>query len=587
MKKILLAVSVLFLSHIMFAQDLDTPVIPKENKDTSALLKVAKTELGREFIALNQEKTKPYYISYYITENMTNRIAASFGKIITNTATHTRNLDVDLRVGSYNLDNSHLIRGNANIDANIGSGALPLDNDEAGLRSAMWLITDRTYRSAIEKYEKILTNQTVKVAAEDTSDDFSKELPTIYKEQLKERRYYNELTRIFFPDNIFPIDTMKWARVCRDLSALFVPHQWLLQGQVTFSTEVTNRTFINTEGTEISYPATYVRMMVQAQTKADDGMLLPLYKSYFAFNTKDIPDIDSIKKDINKMIELLSKLRTAPMATTFSGPAILRGEAAGVFFHEIFGHRVEGFREKDPDASNTFKQMIGKKILPDFMDVVFDPSIKNTSTGENLAGYYLYDDEGVLGQKVVSVKNGIFEKFLMSRCPIEGFPNSNGHGRKSQGRAAVTRQSNLMVVAHKTVPQAQMRQMLIEEAKKQGQEYGLLFVTVEGGFTFTDRYIPNAFNVMPLVVYKIFVDGRPDELVRGIDLIGTPLNTFSNITAAADDLGIFNGVCGAESGWVPVSASSPSLLVSKIEVQKKSKSQSKQPILPSPLESSK
>ena len=83
-------------------------------------------------------------------------------------------------------------------------------------------------------------------------------------------------------------------------------------------------------------------------------------------------------------------------------------------------------------------------------------------------------------------------------------------------------------------------------------------------------------------MYKIFADGRPDELVRGVDLIGTPLTTFNNIVAAADDLGIFNGVCGAESGGVPVSASAPSILVSAIEVQKKQKSQAKPPLLSDP-----
>ncbi|MCX6147194.1 MAG: hypothetical protein NTW25_08085 [Candidatus Kapabacteria bacterium] len=111
----------------------------------------------------------------------------------------------------------------------------------------------------------------------------------------------------------------------------------------------------------------------------------------------------------------------------------------------------------------------------------------------------------------------------------------------------------------------------------------MYFVTVQGGFTFTSRTIPNAFNVTPLVVYKIFADGRADELVRGVDLIGTPLSTFANIIESADDLGVFNGVCGAESGGVYVAACSPSLLVSTIEVQKKKKSQAKPPILNSPV----
>jgi len=80
----------------------------------------------------------------------------------------------------------------------------------------------------------------------------------------------------------------------------------------------------------------------------------------------------------------------------------------------------------------------------------------------------------------------------------------------------------------------------------------------------------------------VFADGRPDEIVRGVDLIGTPLTTFSNIIKAGGEIGTFNGICGAESGGVPVSASSKSLLVSLIEVQRKQKSQAKLPILNAP-----
>jgi len=171
----------------------------------------------------------------------------------------------------------------------------------------------------------------------------------------------------------------------------------------------------------------------------------------------------------------------------------------------------------------------------------------------------------------------------MSRSPIENFITSNGHGRKQAGYKSVSRQSNLLVQAKKQVPFDSLKTLLREECKKQNKEYGLYFVEISGGFTFTNRTIPNAFNVQPLVVYKIYADGREDELVRGVDLIGTPLTTFNNIVVAANDLGIFNGVCGAESGGVPVSASSPSLFVSTIEVQKKQKSQAKPPLLPSPL----
>ena len=200
----------------------------------------------------------------------------------------------------------------------------------------------------------------------------------------------------------------------------------------------------------------------------------------------------------------------------------------------------------------------------------------------DLNGFYQFDDEGVKAQKVPLVENGILRNFLMSRSPIVGFPASNGHGRASPGFSPVSRQGNLMVQAAKTVTKAQLRQMLIAEIKQQGKKFGLFFEDISGGFTNTTRYSPQAFQVTPVMVYKVYADGRPDELVRGVDLIGTPLTSFSKIIAADDKPEIFNGFCGAESGFIPVSAISPSILISQIEVQKRAKGNDILPILPPP-----
>ena len=184
-------------------------------------------------------------------------------------------------------------------------------------------------------------------------------------------------------------------------------------------------------------------------------------------------------------------------------------------------------------------------------------------------------------RRVDVVKNGVFESFLMSRSPIAGFDHSNGHGRSQPGFRAIARQSNLVVATSKSASHDELKKMLIEQIRQQNNPFGLMFDDIEGGFTITQRFIPNAFNVIPVMVYRVYPDGR-EELVRGVDLIGTPLTVFSKILAADDDVQTFNGVCGAESGWVPVSASSPDILISQIEVQKKEKSQERAPILPAP-----
>ena len=293
-----------------------------------------------------------------------------------------------------------------------------------------------------------------------------------------------------------------------------------------------------------------------------------------------MPDNATMIAGVKDMIERLKALEKAPVADPYTGPAILSGPASGVFFHEIFGHRIEGHRLKG--GGETFKKMVGEEVLPKEFQVYCDPTMRDYH-GVKLNGFYLYDDQGVKARRVDVVKDGVLREFLMSRVPLDGFPQSNGHGRTSGGGDPVSRQSNLVVETTAPYTEADLRQMLLEEAKKQGKEYGYYFRTVTSGFTLTgEGGSLNSFNVTPLEVYRVFVDGRPDELVRGVDLIGTPLSMFSNIKAGGDTPSTFTGECGAESGWVPVTASSPMIFCTKIETQRREKSKDLPPILPAP-----
>ena len=144
------------------------------------------------------------------------------------------------------------------------------------------------------------------------------------------------------------------------------------------------------------------------------------------------------------------------------------------------------------------------------------------------------------------------------------------------------RQGNLIVNSSKTVSDAELRTMLIAEAKKQGKAYGLYFEDISSGFAVTTRSSPQAFQVIPLVVYRIYVDGRPDELVRGVSIVGTPQTALKSILATDDKQEVFNGICGAESGSIPVSAVAPAMLVSQIETQRQAQGTARPPILPPP-----
>ncbi|MBU3698716.1 MAG: hypothetical protein FGM33_01715 [Candidatus Kapabacteria bacterium] len=530
------------------------------------VLRAMKAELDRTMTGLGAKQPAPYFLSYAVAEVNTTVITASMGGIDASTTQRSRILDVDLRVGSHEMDNTRSIRG---VAFEMGRGTrgveMPSGDDERSLRSIIWSATDKAYRSAAERYGKVLTNRQVKVREEDSSADLSRE---------------KAIVSIAQPTS-FEFDTAMWRDRVRYLSSLCAGREHILTGRVTFQADLLVKYFVNSEGTMIVSSEPIVKMFLYVKSKADDGMSLPLFESYSAYGADRLPSRQQMERDMRRLIDLCVKLRTAPLMETYSGPAILSGRSAGVFFHEIFGHRVEGHRQKDVNSSQTFKNFLGKKILPSFINVVFDPTKKELN-GIDIVGAYEFDDEGMPGKRVVAVEQGVFKSFLMSRAPIQDFPVSNGHGRRQPGLKTVSRQSNLIVEATERVSLDSLRNALRSECRKQNKEFGLLFEDIQGGFTFTGRTVPNAFNVQPLVVYKIFADGRADELVRGVDLIGTPLTTFNNIVAAADDIGIFNGVCGAESGGVPVSASSPSLLVSMIEVQKKQKSQAKPPLLQDP-----
>lgn len=539
-----------------------------QSQELPVRIKVMKEELFRNFEALQKEKTPPYYMSYSIDEVQTQAVNGSFGTILARNEDKSAILRISVRTGSYHLDNNHeLRRGSSASLLGRMSGAMraPLGDSPEALRRLLWRETDGIYRNAVDTLSRVKSEQSMNVAEEDTSDDFSKIEPHTSLEKPLEIR----------------VDLDKWAGRIRKFTGLFKDYPFIFDCSGAFQSEVRHKFLVDTEGTIVSSPVNYMRLQISALVKADDGMELPLYQSYFGYKESDFPSEAQIIGDIKSMIEALGKLRTSSLVDPYTGPAILSGKASGVFFHEILGHRLEGHRLKSESEGQTFKKKVGSQVLPEFISVTFDPTIKELN-GVALSGAYRFDDEGVKAEKVASIQNGVLKNFLMSRAPAENYPRSNGHGRAQPGQKPVSRQSNLIVESKKMLQDDALRRALIDECKKQNKPFGLLFTEISGGSTITGRSSANSFNVIPLAVYKVYADGRPDEMVRGVTLIGTPLTTFGKIIATGSKMEIFNGTCGAESGSVPVSAVSPSILISEIEVQKTSKSPEKIPILPAP-----
>jgi predicted Zn-dependent protease len=530
------------------------------------MLRILDEELGRNFSILKQKADPaPYFLGYTVVEQEDDLMAANLGAITTQTHNRSRYLDVTVRVGSPALDNYHRTAGERPQFAS--ASPIPVDNGVNAIRRTAWLETDRVYKLAAQRLIQIKTNQQVQVAREDDSADFSKEEPAQYSESCPKIKF----------------STPEWAARVRKLSARFGNYPGVLSSTVAFVVHRETKYLVNSEGTKLELGRANAEIYVTAQGKASDGMDLAVNETFQADDPARLPTEQALTAAVDKAGSDLSALLRAPVVDPFVGPAILSGHAAGVFFHEIFGHRIEGHRQKDEGEGQTFTKSVNQPVLPDFLSVIFDPTRKSLN-GQYLNGSYAYDDEGVKARPVTAVDHGILKTFLLSRSPIRGFPQSNGHGRRQVGAEVVARQSNLIVESAKSVPESKLRDMLREELKRQNKPWGLYFSRVTGGYTTTGRRGLQAFTVIPLVVYRVFADGRPDELVRGADIVGTPLASFAKIIATSDKPEIFNGICGAESGSVPVSAVAPAILISEIEIQRKERSPDRPPLLPRPTE---
>jgi predicted Zn-dependent protease len=543
-----------------------------EHADQHLLLNAMKTEMKRSLDQLKTAGDAPlYFLAYRANEGTWIDIQAENGALAAKTQPSVwRTFYVEARVGSPEFDNTHNRSNGWAWDewTKLGNDStVPIENDELGIRNTLWVLTDKVYKDAEKHYALAKANKSVDVADEDASNDFSLQPP----------RQFNQ------KEQSFNIDQPKLEELARQWSKRFRNYPFITRSSISLNLRYEAIHYINSEGTVVEENRPEYWIDIHATTKLEDGMDIWLYEDVVADSPDELASNTQVNEKIDKLAKSLDQLRTAPAAEPYSGPAILKGKAAAVFFHEIFGHRIEGHRQKNENEGRTFARRLGTKVMPSFISVVDDPTLSEYH-GRKLNGFYSYDDEGVPAQKAVLVDHGILKGFLMGRSPVQGFPSSNGHGRCAYGASPVARQANLMVLVDpkKQVSEQKLRAELLAQIKKQHKPYGLIFDELAGGSTNTSIFSWQAFTLEPLRVTRVFADGRPDELLRGVDIVGTPLASLERILSAGTDVQTFNGRCGAESGWIPVSASSPSLLVQTIEVQRKWKSPTKPPLLPPP-----
>jgi TldD protein len=551
---------------VVTALSIALPAAAGAQQATPVLMDAMTTELHRAFTSLgkqgDEKQLPPYFLSYSVSDASEVSIQAQFGALVSSAANHLRVADVQVRLGEPKLDNTHgTHRGSA-----VNSTQLPLGDDREALARSLSLATNTGYGSALDNYLRVKTEAEVRAKEEDTSPDFSQEAPQVHLGK---------------PAAAVKVDRAAWEQRMKTLSKVFREYPEVNRNMVMLSVQNETDYFASSEGSQVVAPHQLARVVVLALTRADDGMDLFRVQTFEAETAEGLPTQTEMEAAVRELGKSLEALRKAPMTEPFDGPAILSGRAAAVFFHEVLGHRLEGQRQRGDEEGQTFTKEVGKEVLPTFLSVADDPTL--TTFGKTwLSGSYEYDDEGQKARRVGLIDDGVLKTFLMSRLPIASFASSNGHGRAQTGRMPTGRQGNLIVTSTKSVPETELRKQLIEEAKKQGKPYGLYFEDISSGFAVTTRSSPQAFQVIPLVVWRVYVDGRPDELVRGVSIVGTPLAAMKRILATSDKSEVFNGECGAESGSIPVSAVAPAMLVSEMETQRQPQGTARPPILPIP-----
>jgi predicted Zn-dependent protease len=517
-------------------------------------------EMARSLSRLRQDSFgPPYFLAYRLVDERRADVSASFGAVVSEFEDRSRHLFVEVRYGDRSLDNTDL-----SFKGWHGSAG---DTPEV-LRQSLWTLTDDAYKNALAGYLDKKAKRVTEFVPE-TLDDFSVEAPA----------------KSIEPQEPPELDRRKARALAERLSSVFRRYPDIYESRATFELTWSRRYLLTSEGTRIAARGENVPSVLDlwAATRAADGMRLTSHRRFVLRTLADLPAEADLVKAAEGLAEELTAQRRAEVQTPLAGPAILDPEMTGVLFHEALGHKLEGQRQRDPQQSQVFRDLVGKKIIPDFLSLWDDPTLP-AFKGQPLHGFYRYDDEGVPAQKVVLVDHGVLRNFLMSRWPVHGFSKSNGHGRADANLRPTGRMANLMVRADKPLSRAALKKKLLDLTRKAGKPYGFLLVGAYGGENPNGREAAQTLEVRPRLVYRVDAKTGEETLVRGVSMVGTPLLLLNRIVAAADDDTAANGFyCGAESGMVPVDQIAPSVLISEIELQRLPEDLARPPILPSPF----
>jgi TldD protein len=573
---------------------------PADNDQT---LRAMHDELERSRNRLQLEGVeKPFYIEYRLLDLDERTVTATFGTLVSSTATRSRFMDVNVRVGDYHLDSSNFISEDG-FQGFLGSaGQVGIDGDYNSLRQDLWLATDQAYKEAATQMslkQAFLRSLTKPPEI----DDFS-QAPMLVK-----------LDPRLQPD----WTTRHWEGEARTASAVLRNFPQLYGSRVNYHLIYATTYLMNSEGTTVRTSRSLAAIEVALDTQADDGMPLHNFYSLYVARPADLPDAATAGKAVAQAGTELMELRASPLVPDYSGPMLFDARAAGSALAQVLAPSLSGAR---PPLSmmRAFDQImermggrtewsgrVGTRVLPPSVTLVDDPTVKEYQ-GQWLPGNYEADEDGVKGQRVSMVENGVLKNLLMSRRPGPEFQASNGHARSANLSTPQPLSSNLFLQSSDALNSAGLRKKFLDACRADGHEWCIevkrmdnpalssvrqedfseFIGGIAGGIATGER--------MPLLLYRVYVaDGR-EELARGGRIEGLTLRSMRNLLGIGDDPAVFSymqnpaggfagtalGAFGAAQGGIPSSVIAPSLLLEEVEIRGFHGEPRRLPLVPAP-----
>ena len=530
---------------------------------------------------------KPFYLEYRLLDVDVRAVTASFGDLVSSTTTRNRFMSVDARIGDYHLDSSNFVSEDG-FQGFLGStGEVGIDHDYNSLRQDLWLATDQAYKEAATQMslkQAFLRSLTKPPEI----DDFSQERATV---KIESRELPDWTSR-------------KWEEEARAASAALKSFPQLYGTRVNYYFIYTTYYLMNSEGTELRTSKGLAAVEAAFDTQADDGMPLHNYYAIYVAKPGDIPDPATISKGLTQAGSELMQLRSAPLVPDYTGPVLFDASASGSVLAQVMAASLSGARpplsmmgafDQIMDRMGGRSEWTGRvntRVLPSSVSLIDDPTM-SAFQGHPLLGQYEIDDEGVKGQRVELVQNGVLKNLLMSRRPGPEFQSSNGHARSAMLSDTKPLASNLIFQSSDASNAADLRKKFVDARRQDGHEWCIEVKRMDnpalsslGQQDFSDFLGSIAGGVasgerMPLLYYRVYVaDGR-EELVRGGHIEGLTLRSLRNMLAIGDDLAVYDytqnpaagfagtalGSFGGIQGGIPSSIVAPSLLLEEVEVR--------------------